>query len=131
LENPRKRGLEMPTKPKRQRTREAVVKEIQKQKGTTKNWSKGPAPLQFRKGSGVVFSLRLPTEELEEIRDLASRGGLSVSEFIRQRILPKPHIARVGTLTLDIPLSNLMSFKNETSVNSPPPSGVGGLRVVA
>lgn len=112
----------MPTKPKRQRTREAVAKEIQNQKGAAKNWSKGPAPLQFRKGSGVVFSLRLSAEELEEIRDLASRGGLSVSEFIRQRILPKPHI--VGTLTVDISLSNLMSFKNETRVNSPPPSGL-------
>lgn len=87
-------------KPSGKRSQKSLADEIQKRKGDTSGWSNGPASVAFRKGDGVVFSLRLSADELEEIRDRARARGMSVSELIRRALFPAPIMMHGGSLTL-------------------------------
>jgi hypothetical protein len=82
------------------RSEKSLADEIQKRKGDTSGWSKGPANVALRKGDGVVFSLRLSADELEEIRDRARAGRISVSELIRRALFPAPIMMHGRSLTL-------------------------------
>jgi hypothetical protein len=65
---------------------EQLAEEIEQHRGDTKGWDQGPDRAIVRKGSTVVFSLRLSAEELETLRDRAAARQMTVSDVIREAV---------------------------------------------
>jgi hypothetical protein len=59
-----------------------LVEYFEQRRGDVSGWSEKPVEATTRRGS-VVFSLRLPARELENLRRQAAEDGTSVSELIR------------------------------------------------
>ena len=56
----------------------------QQERGNESIWSEIPAQVRPRKGSSVLFSLRLPAAELELLRQEAERRDTTVSTLLRE-----------------------------------------------
>lgn len=78
-----KRKLERINKP---RSDQELAEEIELHRDDTRGWDSGPNRATVRKGSSVVFSLRLSVEELEVLRDRAEAHQMTVSEVIREAV---------------------------------------------
>ena len=58
-------------------------------RGDVSTWSTRPVGANVRKGRQVVFSLRLPAQELEDLRLQAEQDGVTVSDLIRWALLTR------------------------------------------
>src|SRR5579862_598563 len=60
---------------------------IDKRRGDVSTLAERPTPANVRRGAGATFSIRLSTDELEQMRQLAQSRNLSMSELVRQSVL--------------------------------------------
>jgi len=68
------------------RNERELAKYFEQRKGDASTWPKDATKAQVANEKNVVFSLRLPAEELETLRLLASWRKTSVSDLIRSAI---------------------------------------------
>lgn len=60
---------------------------FEQRRGDMSLWEKEPSKADVRKGTSVVFSFRLTTDELRGLREAAKQRGVNVSELIRSAAL--------------------------------------------
>lgn len=65
---------------------EEAARFYEERRGDATLWSEQPTPAKVKKERMVVFSLRLPAEELEMLRREAEARSLSVSELLRRAV---------------------------------------------
>lgn len=68
------------------RSNQELAENIERNRDNTEGWDSGPSQATVRKGSTVVFSLRLSADELEVLRDRAATRQITVSEVIRDAV---------------------------------------------
>jgi hypothetical protein len=68
------------------RSDQELIEEIERNQDATEGWDSGPIRATVRRGSTVVFSLRLSADELEVLRDRAVTRNMTVSDVIREAV---------------------------------------------
>jgi hypothetical protein len=79
-----------------------LIRYFEERRGDTTNWSQKPVVTDVPKMASVVFSLRLPAQELDDLRQRAEADGTTVSDLIRWAVsssINRPQ--RNPTLTLN------------------------------
>lgn len=70
-------------KSKKQMSEEERARYYEERRDDDSLWSETPVPVRIRKDVGTLFSLRLPAEELETLRQEADKKGTTVSALLR------------------------------------------------
>ena len=68
---------------KKEMTDEELARYYEERRDDDSLWSEKPVPVKVRKDVGTLFSLRLPAEELEMLRQEADKKGTTVSALLR------------------------------------------------
>jgi hypothetical protein len=61
-----------------------LAAELERHKGDVSTWSKRPVRARISNTPGVLFSVRLGADELDELRRRAAALNMSSSEFVRR-----------------------------------------------
>lgn len=64
-----------------------LAREMHEHRGEPDEWEDTPTAVEVRPTRSEVVSFRLPSDQLNEIEELATRTGQSISEFLRSAVL--------------------------------------------
>lgn len=63
-----------------------LATELERHRGDVSTWSKRPVRARISSSPGVLFSMRLGVDELNEVRRRAAALNMSSSEFVRRML---------------------------------------------
>ena len=91
---------------------EDLARFFEERRGDISQWEPNPAKIRRRRGGpSTIFSLRLAPEELQELRTVAERRGLSLSELIRRAALREARQTDSKSEAINEALANLRTTR--------------------